>query len=408
VAKLLCVARYEYLRFIRRKSLLLAILGVPLLVVLVVAVGVLVARGGDELPVGYVDASGLLGPAVAAAVRDDAARATEFRPFDSVEAGRAALERGRVDALFVVPADYPEDRSLRAFTLEGDLSAGAESAFAAFLEAGLAARHPPAVADRLVQRPSVTVRAADSSREIAAESAFLSFLVPFAAGILFTIAAVSSAGYLLQAVSDEKENRTVEILTTSVSPFQLIAGKTLGIVGIAATQLAVWGLGLAAAVVIAARYVEPLAQLSVPWSLLGVVLAFFVPAYLLLAAIMICLGAAFPEYRQSQQVVGLVNILFFVPLFFMTFIFADPNGPLAVALTLFPTTSFLTVLLRWSATTVPAWQLALAWVLLAATGAAFVWAAPRIFRAGMLRYGQRLSLAASWRTLRTRRRGASG
>ncbi len=405
MTKLLRVARYEYLRFIKRKSLLLAILGVPLLFVLIVAVGVLIARGGEEPAVGYVDPSGLLSPAVAATIGDDAARATRFRSYPSVEAGRGALRDGEIGALFAVPAEYPEDRSLRAFTAEGDLPAGAQSAFAAFLEAGLAARYPPAVADRLVRSPDVTVRAADGSREIDAGSAFLYFLVPFAAGILFTIAAVSSAGYLLQAVSDEKENRTVEILATSVSPPQLIAGKALGIIGVAATQLAVWGLGLVAAVVIGARYVEPLAQLSVPWSLLGVVLAFFVPAYLLLAAIMICLGSAFPEYRQSQQVVGLVNILFFVPLFFVSFIFADPNGPLAVALTLFPTTSFLTVLLRWSATTVPGWQLALAWVLLAATGAVFVWAAPRIFRAGMLRYGQRLSLAASWRTLRAGRRG---
>jgi len=407
VTKLLRVARYEYLRFIKRKSLLLAILGVPLLLVLIVLVGVLIARGGEEPAVGYVDPSGLLGPTVAATIRDDAARATEFRSYASVEAGRAALRGGEIGSLFVVPADYPEDRSLRAFTAQGDLSTGARSAFAAFLEAGLAARYPPAVADRLMQAPDVTVRAADGSREIDAASAFLYFLVPFAAGILFTIAAVSSAGYLLQAVSDEKENRTVEILATSVSPFQLVAGKALGVIGIAATQLAVWGLGLVAAFAIGARYIETLARLPVPWSLLGVVLAFFVPAYLLLAAIMICLGAAFPEYRQSQQVVGLVNILFFVPLFFVMFIFSDPNGPLAVALTLFPTTSFLTVLLRWSATTVPVWQLALAWVLLAATGAAFVWAAPRIFRAGMLRYGQRLSLAAAWRTLRAGRRGPS-
>jgi ABC-2 type transport system permease protein len=75
-----------------------------------------------------------------------------------------------------------------------------------------------------------------------------------------------------------------------------------------------------------------------------------------------------------------------------------------VALTLVPLTAFLTVVLRWSVTLVPWWQLAASWVLLVAAAGGSLWAAARILRAGMLRYGQRLSLRAIWAALRARGR----
>jgi ABC-2 type transport system permease protein len=77
-----------------------------------------------------------------------------------------------------------------------------------------------------------------------------------------------------------------------------------------------------------------------------------------------------------------------------------------VAFTLFPTTAFLTVAMRWAFTDVPAWQLALSWTLLVGSALLAVWAAGRIFRAGMLRYGQSLDLASLARILRPIRRPA--
>ena len=79
---------------------------------------------------------------------------------------------------------------------------------------------------------------------------------------------------------------------------------------------------------------------------------------------------------------------------------ANPNSPLLVALTLFPTTAFLTVTMRWSLTVVPVWQMVLSWVLLVTTAGFSVWAAGRVLRVGMLRYGQRLDLRAALRALR--------
>jgi ABC-2 type transport system permease protein len=85
------------------------------------------------------------------------------------------------------------------------------------------------------------------------------------------------------------------------------------------------------------------------------------------------------------------------PFFVLVVLFANPDGPLAVAMTLFPTTAFMTITIRWGLTTVPFWQIALSWSILVASALITVWLAARIFRIGMLNYGQRLD----WTAIRT-------
>jgi ABC-2 type transport system permease protein len=89
-----------------------------------------------------------------------------------------------------------------------------------------------------------------------------------------------------------------------------------------------------------------------------------------------------------------------LPIFLLPILFENPGHPLMVFFTLFPTTSFLTVSLRWGLGTVPMWQIGLGWVLLVATAAFVVWAAARVFRAGMLHYGQPLNLKAALAAVR--------
>src|SRR5680860_360502 len=382
--KALLVARYEYRRFARRRAFLLGTIGFPLLLVVIAGVGVLVGLSAEGETIGYVDRAGVLAPAVLEEEYAEGLQTEDLQAFGAEEEGREALRTGRIDVLFLLPETYLEDRSAIVY-----LPAGSEQAlgdetrrtFATFIEASLAYQYQPASAPLLMDGPAVTVRAGDRERTAGPE-AIVGFFLPFVAGILFLIAAVSSAGYLLQAVSDEKENRTAEILTTSVSPAQLIIGKAVGLVGVAGAQLAVWATGGVVAYVIAAQFVPVLAEVEVPWVLLGTVFIFFVPAYLLLAGIMVSIGSAFPEYQQSQQVVAVVNILFFVPFFFSAMILANPSGPLAVGLTLLPTTSFITVPLRSGAGDIPGAQLVLSWVILVVSAGMVVGTAPRIFRAG--------------------------
>jgi ABC-2 type transport system permease protein len=115
---------------------------------------------------------------------------------------------------------------------------------------------------------------------------------------------------------------------------------------------------------------------------------------------MIAIGGAVSESQQGQQVAGILNLLFMVPLFLLPLFFANPGHPAIVAMTLFPTTSFLTVSMRWGLGTIPVWQLGVSWVLLVMTTFLMLWIAVRIFRAGMLRYGQNMTLRGAVASLR--------
>ena len=123
----------------------------------------------------------------------------------------------------MIPPDYLETGEVRVITREADSNLS-QGRFTRLVRINLLAREDEAVAKRVLEGPQMILRSVDGTRETN-ESNFLSFLVPFSAGVLFMIAVNSSGGYLLQAVVEEKENRTMEIVITSVSPEQLMAGK---------------------------------------------------------------------------------------------------------------------------------------------------------------------------------------
>lgn len=389
------VAKHEYLTMVRRRSFVLATLAFPLIIGAFLGISVLLSLGGsDDRPLGYVDLAGLLA--------GDAAPADEstFLPFTDEAAARAALHDERIQGYYVIAEDYRASGALRLVAMSKEPPAETRRAFHALLRAALLSDQPAAVQARLNEGSAVTVRSADGRREFS-ETNFVNLLLPFVAGFFFVYAVLSSAGYLLQAVTAEKENRTVEIMATTLAPDHLIAGKAAGLLGVALTQLAVWAATLVLALAVGAALTPALRALQIPWSLLAVVLLYFLPSFALIGGMMIAIGAVFSEIQQGQQVAGILNLLFMAPFFVLVVIFAQPDGALAVGMTLFPTTSFLTVLLRWGLTTVPQWQLALSWLLLMVSAGASVWAAARVYRAGMLHYGQRLG----WPAIRAALRG---
>lgn len=381
------VARHEYLTMVRKRSFALATLAFPVLIAAFLALTIFLALGrSDDRPLGYVDLAGVLtDEARQAGAADDA-----FIPFASEAAALAALQAGRIQAYYLLPAGYRESGAVQLTALSEAPPDSAQRAFDAMLRASLLAGQPLAVQQRLADGVNLTVRSIDGRREFS-QSNFINLLLPFAAGFFFVYAVLSSAGYLLQAVTTEKENRTVEIMATTLSPDHLIAGKAAGLLAVALTQLAVWVAALVLGLAVGAALEPALRAVEVPWTLLAVILLYFLPSFALIGGMMIAIGSVFSEMQQGQQVAGILNLLFMAPFFVLIVLFANPDGPMAVGMTLFPTTSFLTVLIRWGLTTIPAWQLALSWLLLTLSAAASVWAAARIYRAGMLHYGQRLS-----------------
>lgn len=385
------VAKHEYRRTAVRRAFLIGTLAVPLGLAALVALAIVVETSGqDRRPVGYVDQAGLLAAGRPASVPEAGDR-IEVRAYPDETAALAALERGDLQAFFVFPADYRETLRTDLYYLERPPAADVWGQFDDFVRAHLVAGLPPDVQARLLAGPALTVVDLASGRTFS-EQGIVNIILPVAASFLFFITTLSASGYLLRVVADEKENRTMEVMLTSVTPAQLIGGKALGLLAAVLTQVAVYTLAVILGLAVAGQYVPELRHVVVPWGYLGVMALFFVPTFALLTAIMVAIGAAMPDVQQGQQIVGLFNLAFMAPIFLLTVIMENPSHPLAVFMTLFPTSAFLTISLRWGLGVVPVWQMAVSALLLVVTTLAMAWAAARLFRLGMLNYGQPLSL----------------
>jgi ABC-2 type transport system permease protein len=396
MSKLWLVARHQYDTMVRKRSFLLVTLGFPLLIAAVMAIAVFFSTGRqDRRPVGYVDQADLLRPAALAE------GALEMSAFGSLDDAQSALEAGEVQAVYLLPADYLQSGQVQLYYWDDPPGDAVTGRFRNYLRASLAADLPDGIRARAIQGAELRILSPDGQRQMGQDE-WLSVVLPLVAGVLFMVAIMTSAGYLLQAVTTEKENRTMELVITAVSPEQLMTGKALGLMGVSLTQLAAWVVTGGIAVWVTTQGLELTSLGQVPWSTVGVILAFFFPGYALVGGIMAAIGSAVTEQRQGQQIAAILNLVFMAPFFLIALVMAQPNSPLMIVFTLFPPTAFLTVILRWSVTQVPWWQLIASWVLLVAAAGFSLWGAARVLRAGMLRYGQRLSLRGVLAALRGR------
>ena len=305
-----------------------------------------------------------------------------------------------VQVVFVLPADYPRNLKTTIYFLEDAPSNDVWRDFDDFVRLNLVAGLSDTAQTRLIEGSSITVEDLANKRTYN-EDAIAGIILPFVATFLFLFSTMSASGYMLRVVAGEKENRTMEIMITSMKPWQLVGGKAVGLLSATLTQLLIYIVTAVIAINIAAPYIPELQSFAVPWNYIAVMALFFIPAYSLVAAIMIAVGAAVTDIQQGQQIAGLLSLLFTFPLFLLPVIIENTDHALVTLFTLFPTTSFLTVSLRWGLGAVPMWQLALGWLISSVSALLMGWAAARIFRVGMLRYGQPLTLKSALSAIRS-------
>jgi ABC-2 type transport system permease protein len=208
------------------------------------------------------------------------------------------------------------------------------------------------------------------------------FLPAVLIGLMFMVIMVGATP-AMQGVVEEKGQRIAEVLLGSVSPFELMAGKLIGLVGVSLTMAAVY---LAGGYVVAHRY--GVADLLSP-ALMAWFAAFLVLALLIYGSLFIAVGAAAGDVKDTQTLLLPVMLVACLPFFALGPIMQDPNGTIAVACSWFPfATPFLLVARQSVPPGVPAAQLAGGIALVLATTLACVWAAGRIFRVGLLMQGK--------------------
>lgn len=381
---------HDYTRHVFRKRFIFALLSMPLFVALMIGVGFLsVAIQYDGTPAGYVDHSGFLVNAKQIPAQEgELFPSVELIAFADEESARAALDEGKIQAVFIVSEDYLTSGKVKQISVK---DTEADSDFRAFLRVNLLANMPDNVSTRVLNGPVMTVESLSGGKKAGDDNIF-GVLFPMLTGMVFMITVNISGSYLVQSLIEEKENRTMEIMVTSVSPEQLMAGKIIGNLSIGLTQIFFWMVIVMVLLVVGKPYLPDfLSGFSIDPQFIWLTILTLLPAFVLVGALMATAGATTTESREAQQVSGLFTLPIFIPYWFVSPIIMSPNSPLAVGLSLFPLTAPVALPMRAGFTDIPIWQVIISVGLLILCAAVAVWLAGRAFRLGMLRYGKRLT-----------------
>lgn len=395
MSKVWLVAEQQFKKEVLKRSFLLALIAMPLFLGFTAAMGWLGARMRQQTTtLGYVDQGNALGQMPAAL--DD--RVSLVR-FDTPEAARAALESGQIDAYYALPPDYPQDNRTELVYMQGFDGAWA---WTQAVRRNLLAGEPEAVAERALAGPNMAVHATSLHKTVTMGSPGLEEFLPLIMAALFAFLIMTVAATLMEAMAAEKQNRTIEIVVSSISPGQMMAGKIIGVVGMALLLAASWVAILLAFAWFGANVMawDWLQGIAIDGRDLALLLLVALPSFVFMAALMVALGATVVDAQEAQQMGAVAFMIIFVPIY-LFFVFGDnPNGPLAIAFSLFPLTSVTTLAVRSMFMQAPTAQFLAAALIALACAVIMIWLAGKIFRANMLRYGQGLRLR---QLLRTRR-----
>ena len=262
----------------------------------------------------------------------------------------------------------------------------------------------------------------------------------YAAGFLIYMFIFMFGAQVMRGILEEKTSRVVEVIISSVSPFQLMMGKIIGIALIGLTQFVAWllltvGISAAAqtvffpmpratteisapgnfmetqsaqtndspasgeeAAVMVNSIIKQLGQINIPL-VIGAFLFYFMGGYLLYGSLFAAIGAAVDNETDTQQFMLPITIPLIIGLFVMINSFLNPSGKLAVWFSIIPLTSPIVMMARISFG-VPAIQLIASALLLIITFLFTTWLAAKIYRTGILMYGKKVSYAELWKWIR--------
>jgi ABC-2 type transport system permease protein len=253
-----------------------------------------------------------------------------------------------------------------------------------------------------------TVKVSDG--KATGQSGAVSFAIAYIMGFILYITMIMYGQQTLTSVIEEKTSRIMEVLVSSMRPFQMLLGKILGVGAVGLLQLAIWGgtifvitsgrVQIAHLFGVSAASLQQLPIPSMPADLLVIFLAYFTLGFLLYGAVYAAIGAMFNEVREAQQLALFVQMAIVVGFFTLFAVMKDPTGSLAVTASVVPFVSPFVMPARWSLTAVPLVELGASLVLSVLALLAVTWVAARIYRTGILMYGKKPSLVEVFRWVR--------
>jgi ABC-2 type transport system permease protein len=437
VNKILAVLKREYLAAVRKKMFIFMTLFFPVLMAGLMFIPiVMMSRAMGEKRVAVIDATGRLAAVFSKKLtsevpnpreamqnkRNDLPQTLDMeyldahgqnaqaaaKPYlDRLAAGKQANHG--LDAVLVVPANAFDDPDAK-------LTFYSRSSTDIMTQERLAS-----VANRAVQRQRLAERGITAGqleaimRQVPVEGVQLSrtgeqkkggefnFIMAFVLAALLIVPAFMYGVEIMRGIVQEKNDRVVEVLISSMSPFELLTGKISGVALVGLTQITVWLLilGGVAAFGAATAMAAGINILQVLRPALFVFfILFFILGYLTYVCVYAVAGAACNTDKEAQQLMMPIQMVMMVPWFVMMPIITNPDSSMAVAFSMMPVFGPVTMFARTVASEPPVWHIAVSIAVSLATIFVFFWGTAKIFRVGILSYGKRPTIPELWRWMK--------
>lgn len=390
------IVRHEIFVTVRRRGYLIMTLGVPLTAIVAVVVYLMLQGNSEDessqnplanLPdhrIGYVDHSGEFG--------DPGELSAVFVAYPDEASAELAVDSGELDSYYVIAPDYVHSGAVTRKARQLDFMSSDMDLFRAFIIYQLLEGENPRLLIRLNQPARVIEHQLDANgvelSQVDEEERYGSnFILVYGFALILVMSTFIPAGYLLRSVVEEKENRTIEVVLSSLRPLQLMLGKVLGQGIMGLLQIVLWLLTAWVLFRLAVGEVPGLGTVDFSLAKIVIVVLYFLGGFLLVASLQAGLGAVSTNMREGPQYAAFFTLPMVIPLWLLSFFLEAPNGNLAVILSLIPITAPLAMVQRVAITAVPWWQIALSLTLLGVGVLVTLWLSAKVFRVHTLLAG---------------------
>jgi ABC-2 type transport system permease protein len=402
--KTLLIFRHELLTTLKRTGFIVMTLILPVLGLLGIGISQIITHSiHPSAPqitnIGYIDQAG-----------DFTGFTSEgniqFKVYASTDSALQSMVKGDIKEYIVIPADYAEKGVVQRYVLEKQPAPPQETlnALKLFLTNNLLNGKIATPTIGVIEAPLnvVSTRLLPSGEVAVDQGGFGNLIVPGIFAFLLVLSLTFSSTYLLQSLGEEKENRLIEVLLSSVTTRQLLVGKVLGL-GIAGLiQVAVWLITFPVLILVGGSSLGGFfSSIHIPPHFIVLGIVYFILGYSIFAVLSAIAGAITPSAREGQQIASIFTLIAVSPFWFISAIMFFPNSPVWVVLTIFPLTAPVVTMIRLGLTDVPLWQLITSALVMALTTLGLLMISIRILRTYLLVFGKRPKLAQIIRILRT-------
>ena len=418
------IIRREFLERVTKKSFIATTLLMPIFMIAVMIAPTLITilSSPEQVKIAVIDDSGVIAPTL----KDDSS-ITFVQINDNLEIAKA---NDSIDGILVIGQNivsttsdvtfYSHDAS--SLLIEQNISSQLEKA----IENIRRENYNIEGLDEIVESLNVDINLTTyriNETEDSTSSSFLSYAIGMAMSLLLYMFLLLYGQLVMTSIIEEKNNRVLEIMVSSIKPGQLMLGKILGIGSVALTQVAIWGIILVSIsafllpailpadimaevtafntgslnAATAQNDIETLQAISILSNVGYIVniiiylILFLIGGFLFYAALNAAIGSAVDNVQDASQLQSVVMVPIILGLVMSMSVVSDPNSTLATILSMIPFTSPMTMMTR-IPFGIPTWEIITSLVILYASFIGMVWIASKIYRVGIFMYGKKPSI----------------